>query len=495
MKVHQMNVTEPNNNKLLKKSVNGNTESHNFLMVGIGASAGGIKALKEFFSAMPSNCGMAFVVILHLSEEFESNLASILQSQTEMKVSQVTKTIKVEPNNIYVIPPAKHLKLVDGIIKLVEPTRIKGKRIPIDLFFGTLAEAYTTKAIAVILSGTGADGTIGIKRVKEYGGIAIVQDPKDAEFDGMPVSAINTKLVNVILPANEIPNKILAIKETGETFTISAEIKERISRDLAADALHETLLLLKAKTGHDFTNYKQATVLRRIARRLQVHNLLDIYSYIKVLQEDPHEINSLLRDLLITVTYFFRDKEAFDALETEVIPKLFKDKTQLDTIRVWVCACATGEEAFSIVILLHEYAERLENPPKIQIFASDINEDAINIAREGKFDETIANDVSPERLQKFFIKQGKHYRINQEIRDTILFAPHNVLHDPPFSRLDLVTCRNFLIYLNRDTQQQILELFHFALNPEGYLFLGSSETAESRTELFSALLVRGTPPI
>jgi two-component system CheB/CheR fusion protein len=434
---------------------------------------------------MPIDSGMAFVVVLHLSPEHESHLDSVLQIVTEIPVTQVNETVTVTPNHIYVIPPSKHLVMVDGEIRRVEPDKIPGRRVPIDLFFRTLAEAYGKNAISIILSGTGTDGTLGLKRIKEEGGICIVQDPAEAEYDGMPRSAINTGLVDLILPIAEMPQRLLNIKRGAEKLKLPAVEDDKLPPDLDAETLGEILTLVRVRTGHDFSSYKQPTMLRRIARRLHVHGLENLQDYLEVLREQPEEAKALLGDLLISVTNFFRDKEAFAALENVVIPRLFAGKTADDYVRVWCVACATGEEAYSVAILLAEFASKIADPPKIQVFASDINEKAIAIARECRYDETISIDVSPERLRRFFTKEVNYYRVKKEIRDLMLFTPHNILRDVPFSRQDLITCRNLLIYLNRETQEKVLETFHFALQQDGYLFLSLSETAESVPALFT----------
>ncbi len=476
-------------NKTSARATDRASGQHDFLVVGIGASAGGIKALKEFFAAMPSDSGMAFVVILHLSDEHESSLAQILQALTTMVVAQVTQTVKVEPNHVYVIPPAKGLAMVDGHLELTELERIKGKRVPIDLFFRTLADAYGEKGIAVILSGTGSDGTLGLKRVKENGGIGIAQEPSEAEYDGMPQSAINTGLVDLILPVGEMPDRIIGLRDNGARIRLPQEKNEipRPQSEEAPDALHEILAFVHTRTGHDFSNYKHATVLRRIARRLQVHGLAELPEYLAFLRANPDEAGALQRDLLITVTNFFRDKEAFEALEKEVLPQLFAGKTHTDTVRVWSVGTATGDEAYSLAMLLDEYAASLTDAPKIQIFASDINEEAIATARERWYDEPIVADVAPERLRRYFVKEGKGWRIRKELRDLILFAPHNILRDPAFSKLDLITCRNLLIYFNPETQNAVLKIFNFALRRDGFLFLGSSESTEQSSALFSVV--------
>jgi len=455
-------------------------------VVGIGASAGGVKALKDFFANVEPGHGLAYVVIVHLSENHESMLAEILQTGTKMPVSQVTETVTVEPDHVYVIPPTKHLEMVDGIIRLAERTQTHGRRVPIDLFFRTLGEAYGKHAYAVVLSGAGNDGTMGIERVKEEGGLAFAQEPADAEYDSMPRSAIATELVDVVLPAALIPAKILAMRRLEEELAeqeavVTARDHES---DLEAADLREVLTLVRLRTGHDFSNYKRPTLLRRIGRRLQVNELTHTSAYLKLLKEKPEEVQRLLRDLLITVTNFFRDKESFQYLEQEVIPKLFEGKTSADMVRVWSCGCGTGEEPYSLGMLLHEYAATLPDPPRIQIFGSDINEEAIRAAREGSYAVSITADITPERLNRFFVRRGNSYQIVKELRESVLFAPHNVLRDPPFSQLDLVSCRNLLIYLNRDMQDRVMDLFNFALHAGSYLFLGSSEAAENRESTF-----------
>ncbi|MCA1623587.1 MAG: PAS domain S-box protein [Acidobacteria bacterium] len=461
-----------------------------FSVVGIGASAGGIEALKNFFAETPADSGMAFVVILHLSQEHESHLAEILQSAAKIPVRQITKTVRVEPNQVYVIPPAKGLKIVDGTIQLTEPERARGKRVPIDLFFRSLADAYGRNAISVILSGSGSDGTLGLKRVKECGGVTVAQSPDDAEYDSMPRSAIGTNLVDVILPAAEIPEKIIGIRRLADKHDLAPEDghpPQDAIGDNSENALREVLTILRIRTGHDFSNYKRPTLLRRIARRLQIHELATMREYVGFMRENAGEVQTLLSNLLITVTNFFRDKEAFAALEAEIVPRLFAGKTRSDELRIWAVGCATGEEAYSIAMLLHEYAEIHADAPKIQIFASDINEEAIARARECMYVEAIVADVSPQRLKRFFSKEGSYYRIEKRIRESVLFTPHDVLRDPPFSRLDLIICRNLLIYFNRDTQKRVLEIFHFALKQDGILFLGASESHETVPTLFTAL--------
>jgi two-component system CheB/CheR fusion protein len=458
-----------------------------FIAVGIGASAGGIKALKEFFASTPADPGMAFVVILHLSPTHESSLPQILQNETTLPVTQVTETVKVEPNHVYVIPPNKNLAMVDGVIELTEPEPTRGTRVAIDLFFRTLARAYGANAVCIVLSGTGSDGTLGLKQVKESNGFAIVQDPKEAEYDTMPQSAIATNLADWILPVAEMPGKLITFRDSSERLNLTNGNKKAPVEIKDIEDLSSILTMIRVQTGHDFSSYKHPTLLRRIARHLQIHELEDISAYLDLLRENAEEMQSLVKNLLINVTNFFRDKDAFEALEKKVVPKLFENKTGKDQVRVWSVGCASGEEAYSLAILLNEYSEGLTDPPKIQIFATDVDDEAIAEARENGYPETIEADVSTERLRRFFTKDGNRYKVRKDVRETILFAPHNILSNPPFSRLDLITCRNLLIYLNRDTQNRVIQIFHFALNQSGLLFLGNSESAESQLAFFAPL--------
>ena len=471
---------------------------HMMPVVGLGGSAGGLAALQAFFAAMPVDGGMAFVVIMHLSPEHDSILAELLQRTTAMPVLQVQGRVKVEADHVYVIPPAKHLSMDDEHLILSEPARRSGKHVAVDLFFRTLADTHGPRAAAVVLSGADGDGAIGIKRIKERGGLAVVQEPNEAEHDSMPRAAIATGLVDWVLPVMEMPAKLRDYWRAGERLRLPDEHESRPARDQApaaesnADAkpedeqaLRDTLVLLKARTGHDFSCYKRATVLRRVGRRLQVNGIEDMPGYLAFLRAHTNEAEALLDDLLISVTNFFRDREAFTAIEARV-PALFRGKGPGDTVRVWVAACATGEEAYSMAMLLCEHAATLDRPPKLQVFATDLHERAIHAAREGAYPETIAADVSEERLRRFFAREHGGYRVKREVREIVLFALHDLLKDSPFSKLDLVSCRNLLIYLNRDAQTRALEIFHFALCEEGTLFLGTSESVDDGSPLFAA---------
>src|SRR5262245_18828712 len=454
----------------------------NFLVVGLGASAGAIKAFKEFFTRVPADSGMAYVVILHLSPEHESKLAEILQLSSEIPVTQVKGTVRIKPNQVYVIPPNQSLSMKDGHLALSEMTRIEERRAPVDIFFRTVADAIDTRAVCVILSGTGANGAMGLKRVKEYGGVVLAQDPKEAEYGDMPRNAIATGLVDYILPVSEIPAKIIGYKDNLGSVRIPAEPLERPETD--EQALRDIFTQLRVRTGHDFTNYKRATVIRRIERRINVYELPDLPSYARLMRERPEEARALLKDLLISVTNFFRDGESFQALENKILPKLFEGKQADNNVRVWVAGCATGEEAYSVAMLLSEYTANSINAPLVQVFATDIDEQAVAYARDGYYTEADVADVSPERLRRFFQKETEGYRVRRELREMVLFAAHNIIRDPPFSHLDLVTCRNLLIYLNRTAQDKVMEVLHFALRPGGYLYLGTSESINGASDLF-----------
>ena len=455
-----------------------------FLITGIGASAGGIQAFQEFFHHVPAKSGIAYVVILHLSPDHDSRLAQVLQTTTKMPVKQVNEKEKVQPDHVYVVPPNQHLTMQDGSIIVSPNIQIEDRRAPVDIFFRTLAEEHGSRAIGVILSGTGANGSMGIKRIKEKGGAAFVQNPREAEFNEMPRNAIATGLIDEVLNVAELPAKIIAYKSSLGKLQIAEQAEQRPQDQ--QQALREIFTEIRIRTGHDFSNYKRPTLLRRIERRINIRNLPDLPSYVDYMHQNQEETNALLKDLLISVTNFFRDKRAFDVIENEVLPILFKSKTGDHQLRIWVAGCATGEEAYSIAILCAERLAGLVDGPKIQIFATDIDEAAIAQAREGLYNINELADVSPERLRRFFVKEGDEYRIRREVRETVMFAIHNILKDPPFSHLDLITCRNVMIYLNNVAQERIAETFHFALNPGGLLFLGSSESVDGATDLYAS---------
>lgn len=456
-----------------------------FPVVGIGASAGGLKAFEEFFRNIPPDSGMAFVLIQHLAPHHESELAELLQTHIDMNVTQIDDGVRLGPNCIYVIPPGKSLAIHNGILQLSEPSQARGHRAPIDFFFRSLAEDQGENAVCIILSGTGSDGTQGLKAIKERAGITMVQTPDEAEYDGMPKSAVQTGLVDLVAPIAELAAKLVTYKNSENQIRLP--IEEDVLSEDESQVLNRIFAQLHSHTGHDFTNYKRSTILRRISRRLQVNGLETLSGYLQFLRQNSVEVEALFKDFLISVTNFFRDPDAFEILQQMIVPNLFQGKQSTDQVRVWVAGCATGEEAYSIAILLCEYAATLKNPPEIQIFATDIDTEAIAYAREGLYPDTISSDIHPERLQRYFQHEGNGYRIKKSVRERILFANHNLLNDPPFSRLDLVSCRNLLIYFNRDIQEQILYAWHYALRSSAYLFLGSSESADAVSDLFRVL--------
>lgn len=466
-----------------------------FPVVGIGASAGGLGALKTFFEQMPSDSGMAFVIILHLSPDHESVADQIIQDCTAMPVKQVTGTSLIERNHVYVISPASQLSMNDGYLKVTATSRPPGHHVAIDLFFRDLADVHKEYAFCLVLSGTGSDGAVGLSRIKEQGGITLVQSPIDAEFDGMPQAAIATGMVDVVLPVVDIPSKLVDLWRNSRAIKLPAPHDLRATsetpiheREAAERVLQDILLLLRTRTGHDFKHYKRATVLRRIERRLQVTPQSDLPAYLNYLENTPDEAKQLLGDMLIGVTNFFRDREAFEALERHVLTSLMSSaeaQHKREEVRVWSAGCSTGEEAYSLTILCTEH-QRLEvNPVKVQVFATDIDERAIAVGRAGAYSEAIITDVPPTRLRQYFLKEGEQYRVRKEIREKVLFAKHSLLSDPPFSQIDLIVCRNLLIYLDRDIQREMLQMFHFALRPGGYLFMGSSESADACPDLFT----------
>ncbi|PTB22875.1 chemotaxis protein [Trinickia symbiotica] len=466
-----------------------------FPVVGLGASAGGIEALKVFLEALPARSGAAFVVVLHLSPEHSSNLSAVLQPLTEMPVSQVTETVTIEPNHVYVIAPALAMTMSDDELHVEKKEVTDVSAASIDLFFRSLAAAHRERAVGIVLSGAGSDGSVGITRIKELGGITVAQAPAEAEHSSMPHAAIATGMIDFTLPASEMPQRLLDFWKNAKQIRLPAEPEgadedtetNRAFSESNERALREIMIILRTRTAHDFRHYKRATVLRRIERRLQVNGFTDLQQYRDYLHVHPEETAALLQDMLISVTNFFRDKEAYEALRKEVLPIVFRNRTAEEPVRVWAAGCATGEEAYSIAMLLQEASAQTSEHVPFQVFATDIDERAINIARDGLYPESIAADVDATRMKQFFSKEGAHFRIKKELRERVLFALHNVLSDPPFSRLDLVCCRNLLIYLDREAQIDILRTFHFALRPGGHLFLGTSEAADTVGGLFAVV--------
>jgi two-component system, chemotaxis family, CheB/CheR fusion protein len=447
----------------------GPADATHLTIVGIGASAGGLRALQQFMEAVPADSGMAFVVIMHLDPDRESRMGELIQDRAPIPVIQVSGPVEVEANHIYMIPPGHDLTMRGTSLEL----RDRGDRAdhaPVDLFFRTLAESCGACAVGVILSGTGVDGTMGIRYIREAGGVTIAQSPDESSYDGMPTSAIATGFVDLVLPSAQIPAELIRLRER--------PAEDRHDEAPAHDdegELAGVFAELRRRTGHDFSAYRRSTVLRRLDRRLRFNNVRTLAEYQPLLESSATESQALLRDLLISVSSFFRDPEAFAGL-AGLIPSLFQGKGPEDSVRVWVVGCATGEEVYSIAMLLQEHASTLVEPPQLQLFATDIDEHGYAWARAGLYSAAAVSNVAPARLERFFTRETNGFRITKALRERVLFAGHNVLHDPPFSRMDLVSCRNLFIYLRSEAQQRVLETFHFATNPEGLLFLGASES-------------------
>ena len=459
-----------------------------FPVVGIGASAGGLAAFEAFFSGMPADTdpGMAFVLVQHLAPDHKSLLTGLIRRYTRMQVFEVEDGMAVEPNHAYIIPPGRDMALLNGRLHLLEPSSPRGQRLPIDFFFRSLAQDQRERAICIVLSGTGSDGTLGVRAIKGEGGMVMVQNPASTEYNGMPRSAIATGLVDFELPPAEMPAQLIAY--AAHAFKSPPKPAPDLA-PVAENALKKIFILLRAQTSHDFSQYKPSTISRRIERRMAVHQIETLDGYVKYMQQIPAEVDALFNDLLVGVTNFFRDPPAFKALEEQVIPKLFAGKHPGAQIRVWSAGCSTGEEAYSLAILLAEHQEALKQSFKMQVFATDIDSRAIATARVGRYPASIAADISPERLARYFAVEvdGSTYRIHKSIRDMLVFSEQDLIKDPPFSKLDLISCRNLLIYLGGDLQKKVIPLCHYALNPGGHLFLGTSETVGEFNDLFAVL--------
>ncbi|MEO6602457.1 MAG: chemotaxis protein CheB, partial [Polyangiaceae bacterium] len=460
-------------------------QSARFPIVGIGASAGGLAAFEAFFSGMPAHAdsGMAFVLVQHLAPDHKSILVELVKRYTRMQVFEVEDGMRVMPNCAYIIPPNRDMALLNGTLHLLEAVAQRGQRLSIDFFFRSLAQDQRERAMCVVLSGSGSDGTQGVRAIKAEGGMAMAQNPDSTEYDGMPRSAIDTGLIDYTLPPAEMPAQLIAYaaRALGKPMLRGPQPVAKTE-----DALKKIFVLLRAHTGHDFSQYKQNTISRRIERRMAVNQIEQVDLYLRYLQETPAEIDALFRDLLIGVTNFFRDKEAFEALQ-EQLAMVLAAKPADSSVRVWTTGCSTGEEAYSLAILLREQMDALKRTFKVQVFATDIDARAIDTARAGLYPASIATDVSPERLARFFSAEDGGYRIHKNIRDLLIFSEHDVIKDPPFSKLDLVSCRNLLIYMGPELQRKLIPLFHYALNPSGLLLLGSSETVGDFGELFAAV--------
>src|SRR5215472_9167537 len=454
-----------------------------FPIVGVGASAGGVEALEYLFKAMPPEPGMAFVIITHLAPKRESMLPEILARDTRMPVLVAEHDQLVLRDHIYVAPADSVLQIEKGRLRL-RPISDGRERTPIDSFFAALAEDQGEHAIGIVLSGAGSDGTLVIKAIKEHGGLTLAQatDHSGPRHSSMPASAIASGLVDLAVPVETMPEQLATYIRT---FDI---LDKEVDKDEQAETTRNVICaLLLDQTGHDFSGYKTRTFYRLIERRMQVLQIPSLAAYAERLRQDPSEVNTLFRDLLIGVTNFFRDTKAFEALEQMVMPRLFEGKGPSDTIRVWVPGCATGEEVYSLAIMLREQTEQSRSRVKVQIFATDIDEAALGVARAGRYPDTLLQGVSKERLERFFISEGTSYVINKPIRDMCVFSSHSVVRDPPFSRMDLISCRNLLIYLNSELQNHVIPIFHYALKPNGFLFLGTSENISQHGDLFTSI--------
>ncbi len=454
-----------------------------FPVVGIGASAGGLEAFELFFKNMPPDSGLAFVLIPHLDPAHASMMPDLLKRFTRIKVVEAEDGVAVRPNEAYIIPPNKDLAIYHRTLQLTLPEKSRGLRMPIDSFFRSLAEDLGDKAVCIILSGTGTDGTMGLRAVHGAGGLTMVQEAGTAKYEGMPKSALATGMADFVLPVEKMPAQLLAYakKITGKkVLTVSPA-------DKPPSGLLKVLMILRSQTGHDFSSYKKTTIHRRVEKRMDLHNIEDLTTYARYVQENADEVQALFKELLIGVTSFFRDPEAFETLKKKFLPQVLENKPDGYNLRVWVPGCATGEEVYSLAIAFMEQLEKLQKDINLQVFGTDIDEDAIGTARAGFYLDNIAADVSQDRLRRFFTKEESGFRIKKTVRENVVFAAQNVIKDPPFTRLDLISCRNLLIYLEADLQNRLLPIFHFSLKPGGILFLGTSESIGKFTDLYTAL--------
>lgn len=469
-----MEKGESSSKKNMDKSEN------KFPIVAIGASAGGLDALKKFFKNMPAKKGMAFVVVQHLDPNHKSNMTELMSRYTPLKVLQIEDGMVVEPDHVYIIPPNRDLGIMNGVLQLMEPTEPHGLRLPINYFLKNLADDQKGKTVAIIFSGFGSDGTLGLNAIKAVGGMVMAQDPETADSDSMPSSAIQTGLVDFVLPPEKMPEKLIKYVDTSQKT-----IKKILTpKEESEQALQKVFMLIRKQTGHDFSYYKKNTIYRRIGRRMNVHQIENIPEYIRYLQENPLEIDFLFKELLINVTQFFRDNEAFRSFKKS-LKELIDQKSDIDYLRVWVPGCSSGEEVYSVAIIISELMEESGKNLYVQIFGTDIDNDAIKIARSGSYPSSISEDISPDILAKYFVKKDNIFTIRSDIREMAVFASHDVIKDPPFTKLDVLSCRNLLIYLDGDAQQKALSNFNYALNNDGILFLGPSESVGEFVDAFT----------
>ena len=470
-----------------KQEKNANTlsvEAENSCIVGMGASAGGLEAFEKFFKNMPDNSDLSFVLVPHLDPSHVSLMPELIQKCSTMEVVQVKDGTKVRPNTIYIVPPNKNLAVLKRTFQLLTPSKRRIPKMSIDYFLRSLAADQRDKAICIILSGMGTDGSLGLRAIKGNLGMSMVQTPESAKYESMPKSAIETQLADYILPPEKMPEQLIAY-----TRHSCGELKSKILHveGNLSDELQKIFILLCSHTGHDFSSYKPNTICRRIERRMNVHQIEKISTYVSYLQGNSSEIEVLFKELLIGVTNFFRDREAFAALKTKAISQILKAKPEDYIFRAWIPGCSTGEEAYSIAIILRECTEKLNRHYGIQIFATDIDKNAIETARAGTYPASITADVAMKRLNRFFSEENQLYRVKKDIREMLVFAPQDIIKDPSFTKLDLICCRNLLIYFDSELQRKLLPLFHYSLKPGGILFLGSSETTGSFSDLFAPI--------
>ena len=467
--------------------MNRRADGSSFPIVGIGASAGGLEALEQFLSHVPAGSGMAFVVVQHLDPTHKAMMVELLQRSTSMKIVQVKDRLRIVPNQVYVIPPNHDMSILHGVLHLLAPVAPRGLRLPIDFFFRSLADDQRERSVGVILSGMGSDGTLGVRTIKEQAGVVFVQEPASAKFDGMPRSVVDAGLADVVAPAEELAGKIV-------TYLVHAPLIKLRDHPLPGktqSAIEKVCLLLRRQTGHDFSLYKRNTVYRRIERRMGLQQIGSIADYVRLLQESTQETQLLFKELLIGVTSFFRDPEVWESLRKNLIPDLLSTHPTGTELRAWVPGCSTGEEAYSLAMIFKEVlTQKKLDGFSLQVFATDLDKDAIDRARQGVYPANIAGDVSAERLHRFFVEQEHGYQVDKKVREMVIFAPQNLIMDPPFTRLDILSCRNLLIYLAPELQQKLLPLFHYSLKPGGILMLGSAEAIGTSTDLFAPLDAR-----
>lgn len=470
--------------RAIKAPVKHLSNKASFPIVGIGSSAGGFEALEQFFNNMPDRKGMAFVVIQHLDPKRSGMLPELLQRNTKMTVVQASDGLVVKPNHVYVIPPNKTMSILNAVLYLFEPVESHGLRLPIDYFFISLAEDKHEKSIGIILSGMGSDGSIGSRAIKEKSGLLLVQEPTDAKYDNMPNSTINKCVPDIIAPAIELPSKLLALLNlTPKAHVLSEQKKESIS------TLDKIIILLRTQTRQDFSLYKKNTLNRRIEKRMSVHQIDEIAGYLRYLTENPPELDILFKELLIGVTSFFRDPLVWKKLTDTIFPEMFATYPSGHVFRAWITACSTGEEAYTLAIVFKEALaqEKSNKNFTLQVFATDIDKDAIMIARKAVFPSSITSDVSAQRIGDYFIKSTNGFRVKSSIREMIVFAPHNVIRDPPFTRIDILSCRNMLIYMEPALQKKLMVLFHYSLNIEGIMLLGNAESPNSEDKTYTVV--------